>query len=228
MGLLVAAVEQTGEALVSSTRLFGRTAIRKCVLNPTTTAAHVHRVLDLLEQTPLGELDLGDAAPAPVRREPDLVGGWVTSPCAAAADLRWVPLFAALTEGDVADLVGRAEERRLETGELLIEQWDASRDVFVILDGSFSVRSSGRALNILRAGDFVGELAALDWGAGYGAVRNAEVLAEEPSTVLVLTPQQLGEVLRRSPEALDLVERTARERLAAAEWRPPQSLAPEE
>ncbi len=94
----------------------------------------------------------------------------------------------------------------------------------MILEGSFSVRSSGRPLNILRAGDFVGELAALDWGAGYGAVRNAEVLAEEPGTVLMLTPQQLGEVLRRSPEALDLVERTARERLAAAEWRPPQSL----
>ncbi len=95
---LVAAVEQTGEALVSSTRLFGRTAIRMCVLNPTTTASHVHRVLDILEQTPLEALDLGDAAPAPVRREPDLVGGWATSPSTAAADLRWVPLFAALTE----------------------------------------------------------------------------------------------------------------------------------
>ena len=93
---LVAAVEQTGEALVSSTRLFGRTAIRTCILNPTTTAAHVHRVLDIIEKTPIDALDLGDGATAPVRREPDLVPGWATSPSVAAPDVSWVPLFAAM------------------------------------------------------------------------------------------------------------------------------------
>jgi hypothetical protein len=35
-----------------------------------------------------------------------------------------------------------------------------------------------------------------------------------PTTVLILTPEHLSEVLRRSPDALDLVERTARERQA--------------
>jgi len=43
----------------------------------------------------------------------------------------------------------------------------------------------------------------------------AQVEAVTPATVLVLTPEHLSEVLRRSPQALDLVERTARERLAA-------------
>ena len=57
-------------------------------------------------------------------------------------------------------------------------------------------------------------MAALDWGAGNGAVRVAQVEAVSPATVLVLTPEHLSEALRRSPEALDLVERTARERLA--------------
>ena len=42
----------------------------------------------------------------------------------------------------------------------------------------------------------------------------AQVEAVTPATVLVLTPEHLSEVLRRSPEALDLVERVARERLA--------------
>jgi CRP-like cAMP-binding protein len=54
----------------------------------------------------------------------------------------------------------------------------------------------------------------LDWGAGYGSVRMAQVDAATPATVLVLTPQHLSNVLRRSPDALDLVERIARERLA--------------
>ena len=212
---LVAAVEAIGEALVSSTRLFGRTAIRTCILNPTTTAAHVHRVLDIIEKTPLEALDLGAPTPAS-RREPDLVGGWATSPSSDATSLRWVPLFAALEPDEVAGLLRHAEERRVEPGERLIEQWDASRDFFVILDGTFGVLSSGRTLNTLSAGDFVGELAAFDWGAGYGALRNAEVQAQTAATVLVLTPELLAVVLRRSPEARDLVERTARERQAQA------------
>ena len=213
---LVAAVEETGEALVSSTRLFGRTAIRTCILNPTTTAAHVHRVLDVIERTPIGELDLGAPPPTP-RRDPELVGGWATTPSADAAGLRWVPLFAALGPDEAAGLLQHAEERRVEPGERLIEQWDASRDVFVILDGSFAVLSAGRTVNTLGPGDFVGELAAFDWGAGYGALRNAEVQAQTPGTVLALTPELLAVVLRRSPEALALVERTARERQPQAE-----------
>ena len=150
----------------------------------------------------------------PVRREPDIVHGWATSPSVAAPDVSWVPLFAAMGAEGAADLLARAAERRLEPGETLIEQWDASRDCFVILDGVFVVRDAGRALATLEAGDFVGEIAALDWGAGYGAVRIAHVEAVSPATVLVLTPKHLSEVLRRSPEALDLVERTTRERLA--------------
>jgi len=43
------------------------------------------------------------------------------------------------------------------------------------------------------------------------------VEAMTPATVLALTPEHLSEVLRRSPKALDPVERTVRERLAALE-----------
>ena len=93
----------------------------------------------------------------------------------------------------------------------------AAPDCFVILDGTFEVRDAGRALATLKAGELVGEIAALDWGGGYGAVRMAQVEAVTPATVLALTPEHLSEVLRRSPEALDLVERTARERLTALE-----------
>jgi aromatic-L-amino-acid/L-tryptophan decarboxylase len=212
---LVAAVEESGEGLVSSTRLFGRTAIRTCILNPNTTAAHVHRVLDIIEHTPVDELQL-DTAPR-LRREPDLVPGWASRPSVGEADLRWVPLFAALGPEEAEALLANAEERRVEPGERLIEQWDASRDVFVILEGTFAVLSSGRTVNTLGPGDFAGELAALDWGAGYGALRNAEIQAQTSGTVLALTPELLAVVLRRSPEALELVERAVRERLAATD-----------
>ena len=63
-------------------------------------------------------------------------------------------------------------------------------------------------------GDFTGEMAALDWGGGYGSVRMAQVEARTPCRLLALTPELLREALSGSAGARELVERTARERLA--------------
>ena len=53
-------------------------------------------------------------------------------------------------------------------------------------------------------------MAAIDWGAGYGTLRAAEVEAETPCRVLELTPELLSEVLQSLGQARELVERTAR------------------
>jgi aromatic-L-amino-acid decarboxylase len=209
---LVAAVEQSGDVYVSSTRLFGRQAIRLCVLNPTTTPAHVHKALDIIERTPLDELPL-DTPPAP-QRHPDVQTGWLSRPSASADDLRWVPLFAAMDAETVASLLERATERRLQPGDILIEQWDTSRDVYVVLDGTCVVRDGRREIAEIGPGDLTGELAALDWGAGYHTIRAAEVEALTPCRLLELTPALLREALSQCAGARELVERTARERLA--------------
>ena len=211
---LVGAVERAGDVYVSSTRLFGRQAIRLCILNPTTTAAHVHRALDIIEATPVDDLPLDASAPALAQRDPDVQTGWLTRPTVSAGDLTWVPLFAGMEARDVASLLERAVERRLQAGETLIEQWDTTRDVFVLLDGTCRVRDGEREIATVGPGDFTGEMAAIDWGAGYGSVRTAQVEAQTPCTLLGLTPALLREVLSRSAEARELVERTARERLA--------------
>ena len=39
---------------------------------------------------------------------------------------------------------------------------------------------------MLGPGDFFGELAAIDWGAGFGRTRTATVTATEPTRLLVL------------------------------------------
>ena len=130
---LVGVVEDSGEVYVSSTRLFGRQAIRLCILNPTTTAAHVHRALDIIEKTPVDALP--PAGPPPPERHPDVAAGWLSRPTVQAADLGFVPLFVALDDRDLAELLAAATERRVHDGETLIEQWDTSRDVFVILNG---------------------------------------------------------------------------------------------
>lgn len=48
---LVAALEASGDGLVSSTRLRGRYALRVCVMNHTTTRADVERVMDRFERS---------------------------------------------------------------------------------------------------------------------------------------------------------------------------------
>ena len=126
-----------------------------------------------------------------------------------------MPLFAALGPEATTRRLEQATERRLHAGETLIEQWDTSRDVFVVIEGDLRVLETGRDVGSVGPGDFVGEMAALDWGAGYGPLRAAAVEALTPTRVLVLTPGQLPEALAGSPAARDLLETTARERLAA-------------
>jgi CRP-like cAMP-binding protein len=172
----------------------------------------VHKALDIIEKTPLRELP-PDSPPKP-ERHPDVQTGWLSRPRSSADDLRWVPLFAAMDADDVAALLERAAERRLQPGDRLIEQWDTSRDVYVILDGTCTVRDGGREIATIGPGDFTGELAAIDWGAGYGTIRVADVEAVTPCRLLELTPALLRDVLSRSADACELVERTARERLA--------------
>jgi CRP-like cAMP-binding protein len=125
-----------------------------------------------------------------------------------------VPLFSSLTHEDTELLLRTALERRVQPGEVVIEQWDTARDLIVIISGRVRVLDGGRELARVQAGDFVGEFAALDWGAGYGSVRLATVQAETAGTVLQFAPEELSEILRRSPEARELVERTARARMA--------------
>ena len=76
------------------------------------------------------------------------------------------------------------------------------------------MRDGEREIATVGPGDFTGEMAAIDWGAGYGTVRMAQVEAQTPCTLLALTPELLRDVLSRSAGARELVERTARERLA--------------
>ena len=210
---LVAAVERSEDVYVSSTRLFGRQAIRICILNPTTTAEHVHKALDIIEFTPLDDLAI-DVAPRP-QRHPDVQTGWLTRPTVSAADLVWVPLFAvhgARTWSSRSSSAPPSAASR--QARLLIEQWDTSRDVFIILDGACTVRDGEREIATVGPGDFTGEMAAIDWGGGYGTVRIAQVEAQTPCRLLALTPELLREALSRSAGARELVERTARDRLA--------------
>jgi aromatic-L-amino-acid decarboxylase len=177
---LAAALEASGVGLVSSTRLHGEFALRLCILNHTTTQEDVDAVLDFLEREEPPE----PRVPPLPERHPDVSESF--SP---------PPLFAELSPDDAERVVALGSAREAQPGETLVEQGDTERDFFVILDGTADVYVNDEFVRSLGPGEFFGELAALDWGAGYGYSRMATVVAGSPVRLLVFPEGRLGELM---------------------------------
>ena len=94
-----------------------------------------------------------------------------------------------------------------------MEQWQATRDLYVVMTGSVEVSPTDR-WGVLGPGEFFGELAAIDWGAGFGRTRAATVVATEPTRLLVLDWVLVNELLKADPVFGDRLEQASRERLA--------------
>ncbi|HWF52222.1 MAG TPA: aminotransferase class V-fold PLP-dependent enzyme [Solirubrobacteraceae bacterium] len=209
---LVGAFEQTGRGLVSSTRLHGKYAIRMCVMNHTTRPDDVRATLDWFAHaaTPSREV------PQPVSRYEDRRGdmesGWGQANSFDTATLRAIPLFASLDARELEVVQRSARELEIEAGEVVIHRWEGTRNFYVILAGGVAIELDEHRVE-LGPGQFFGELAALDWGAGFGYVRTATVVARTDVRLLVLAPAILDELVRSAPEVDRQIRAAVRERL---------------
>ncbi len=213
---LVAALDESGYGLVSSTRLRGRYAIRLCVLNHTSSEDDVLGVLDWLQRA---EIDVDASPPRPgASSEPDadldrgLPADWAADQGSLSAIQR-IPLFEGLSSEQRDALVRDSRLRSAAAGEELTTRWSAGRDFFVILEGRAAVELEDGAPRELGPGEFFGELAALDWGAGYGYVRTATVSALEPLLLLVVPAERLNAMIVEVPALAAVIEAAVRERL---------------
>jgi aromatic-L-amino-acid/L-tryptophan decarboxylase len=202
--LLVAELEASGLALASSTRLRGRYGIRFCVLNHTSGVEHVERALDFLERTHVGRQR---ATPEPYDRHRDVTETEVGTR---------LPLFHGLTTEERERALALATERAAAAGETIVEQWDVSRDFFVIVEGTAEVRVDGRRVGELGADEFFGELAALDWGAGFGYPRLATVVATTRVRLLVFPDGALNALVAELPSVGATIRAAVAERLSRA------------
>ena len=207
----------SGQGLVSSTRLRGRFALRMCVLNHSSRAQGVERVLDWFEQAPLPPATAKPPTlPPAYDRDPPIAESWPNHRLAGGLDtarLRRLPLFQRLTDTELERLTGLAGERAVAAGEVVVEQWDGTREFYVVLEGTAVVRTAERHLDDIGPGDFFGELAALDWGASFGYARLATVTATSPMRLLVLASADLLVLMEEIPEIAAQVSRAARDRL---------------
>ena len=207
----------SGQGLVSSTRLRGRFALRMCVLNHTSRTQDVERVLDWFEQASIPPATAEPPTlPRPYDRDPPVAESWPNHRLAGPLDtamLRRLPLFQRLTDTELERITGLAAERAVAEDEVIVEQWDATREFYVVLEGTAVVRTAERHLDDIGPGDFFGEIAALDWGASFGYARLATVTATSPMRLLVLANADLLVLMDEIPEIGAQVSRAARHRL---------------
>src|SRR6185369_3770505 len=170
---LVTELEESGIGLVSATRLKGRYTIRMCIMSHTSGQEDVDRVLDFIEQADIGAGRIG--ALSAYERHPDVTLSGIRAR-STDGPARFT-LLEALSDEEAGWVVARGEEREIEAGETLIEQWDTSQEFFLVMSGKVDVFVDGERVAQLGPDEFFGEIAALDWGAGFGYPRIAQVVA---------------------------------------------------
>lgn len=128
--------------------------------------------------------------------------------------LRSIPLFAACSDRELAEVDRLVDEVQATEGDILIREGRFGQESFVILEGEAGVTKRGEFLARLGVGDFFGELSALDHKA-----RTATVTALTPMRLLVVHARNLLAVLEQGSAAATML-RTMAQRLREADLAP--------
>lgn len=91
------------------------------------------------------------------------------------------------TDAQLKEVAHLAERVLVGEGEVLAREERIGREFFLILAGRVAVTQKGRRVNTLGAGDFFGELAAMNPGP-----RNATVTALSELDVLIIGPREFS------------------------------------
>ena len=212
---LVRELDKSGFGLVSSTRLRGRYAIRLCVLNHTSGLSDVRDVLAWLESCDISRPDPTGSdvePPAVLDRCQPAPSSWRDQSVLEPATLSAVQIFTGANDATLDFLAASCVEKRAAAGERIVRRWDVERDFYVILAGSVEVLVDGRVVRTLGSGEFFGELAAEDWGAGFGYPRLADVVATAPVRLLVV-PHHAYPAVAKLPGARERIQSAVRVRL---------------
>ena len=200
---LIEELERVGRALVSSTRLAGRYSVGLCVLNPTSGEDDVHRVIE----------HFATGLPASAKRPL----GPVTDPRVRVAGTPGprdrFPCLNGSPRHVLAGLGDRVAPVTTGPGEEIVRRFDGDHDFYLVEDGSFVVVLDGRVIGVLAPGEHFGELAARDWGVGYGYVRLATVRGVGPGRLLRLTADDFVWLCNESPGFRSAMAESTVERL---------------
>ncbi len=109
-------------------------------------------------------------------------------------DLGTIWLFSACSASQLRTIRKAVEEVNAPAGRVLCEEGSVGREFFFIVEGTASVRRSGRKVATLGPGGYFGELALLD-----RRPRSATVVSETPMKLLVLEQRRFNGLLDAMP-----------------------------
>jgi uncharacterized membrane protein len=118
-----------------------------------------------------------------------------------ATELKAIPLFSQLTAEEAAALSAMLQPRELEPNHVLFWLGEKGQEFFVIQHGFIQLTYPDPAgkemtLAVLKAGDFLGEIALLD-----GGVRTATARSVGKATLLSLGREQFHQFIRQHPSS---------------------------
>ena len=108
--------------------------------------------------------------------------------------LRQLAPFARCTDRELARIDTLVTRLDLPEGRELTREGRAGRESFIIADGQVHVSRQGRSVADLGPGELLGERAVLD-----NVPRNATAVTTAPTSVLVLGPRELYQLLWEFP-----------------------------
>lgn len=126
--------------------------------------------------------------------------------------LATIPLFAGVPPRHLRKIAGVATAKRFAPYTAMVKQGDPGDAFYVILDGSATVRRTGKRNVTLRQGDFFGELALLD-----SSPRSATVEANDDVLAMRLGRAAFQKTLEKEPKVALAMLRTLATRLRAGQ-----------
>ncbi len=105
-----------------------------------------------------------------------------------------ITLFSALSRKELQRVARASDEVTVAQGHELVRQGDVGREMFVVVEGSATVRRNGRKLGTAGPGSAIGELSLLDKGP-----RTASIVADTEMRLLVLGAREFAAVLDDVP-----------------------------
>lgn len=124
------------------------------------------------------------------------------------AELASFPLFASLSEPELAEIAAWFEPGDVAAGVRLVGEGATGHSFFVICSGDVAVTVLGEEIARLGAGDFFGELALLATGR-----RTATVTTTTPSRILVLFGNDFDRLRAAHPAVAAEIEAVMERRL---------------
>ena len=131
--------------------------------------------------------------------------------------LKRTALFAQCSDTELDQVLGTARERTWDTGAKIVRAGDeGGRGFYLLIEGAAEVIRDGTVVATPGPGDYFGEMALLL----EGAPRNADVVATEPTTCLVMTQWDFRALLENHPDISTKVMMELARRLAGTDGAP--------